>query len=163
LARASGFGFWCRPHARLGCSRSRAVNRREPDLIAERRVRPNLAGRNLQVRTKPLRAVDCRHRYVEVEVDLQLPKRHPLRHRLEMVDRLGGLDLDYADELLRFLVGVQDKVRKPWRGWRPDRSRLLVTRVDGDVELPLVFGLEKANYPVVLELLAHGTHEDRAQ
>jgi len=98
-----------------------------------------------------------------MELDLQLSKRDPLRHRLEVVHRLGGLYLDDADELLRSLVGVQNKVRKPRRRRRPDGSRLLASRIDGNVELPLVFGLEKANYPVVLELLAHGTHEDRAQ
>jgi hypothetical protein len=38
-----------------------------------------------------------------------------------------------------------------------------MSRIDGDVELPLVFGLQKANYAVVLELLSHGTHEDGAQ
>ena len=43
------------------------------------------------------------------------------------------------------------------------RHRLLVAGIDGDVELSLVFRLEQANDPIVLELLANGPHEDGAQ
>src|SRR5262249_48334521 len=87
--------------------------------------------------------------------------RHPLRHRLEVVDRLGRLDLDDADQLPPALL--QDQIGIPGRRAAAHRRRLLVAGVDCDVELSLVLRLEQANDPIVLELLAHGPHEDWAQ
>jgi CheY-like chemotaxis protein len=46
------------------------------------------------------------------------------------------------------------------RGSHTDRSRLFRPDVHADVELSLVFRLQKPNDPVVLELLADGPHEN---
>lgn len=139
------------------------MHSREADLIAQRRICPDLARRYFEVGQQSPRAVNGRHGHVEMEIDLQLSKRDPLRHRLQVIHRLGRLDFDHADKLLRTLVREQHEVGKPRRLRWTNRGALLMSRVDGNVELPLVLGLQKANYPVVLELLAHGTHEDGAQ
>ncbi len=90
-------------------------------------------------------------------------KRRPLRHRLEVVHGLGSLHLDYAGQAAPTLGGVQDQVRIPRRGRRSDRRSLFVSGIDGNLELPLVLGLQQADHPIVLELLADGPHEDGAQ
>ena len=38
-----------------------------------------------------------------------------------------------------------------------------MARIDGDFEFSLIFRVEQANHPIVLELLANGPHEDGAQ
>jgi len=48
---------------------------------------------------------------------------------------------------------LKDEVWKPGRLPYRDTCPLVVAGVDGDVELSFVFRLEKADYPIVLELL----------
>jgi len=100
-----------------------------------------------------------------MERGAQLRKRRPLRHRLEVVHRLGGLDFDSAEELAPAVGRLQDKIRVPRQLRRPHqhRDRLIVARIDGDLEFSLVFRLKQANDAVVLELLPNGPHEDGAQ
>src|SRR5687767_15763367 len=76
--------------------------------------------------------------------------------------RFGRLDFDEAEQLAALLRGLKDEVGIP--GWRPsDGRRLFVARIDGNLELSLVFRPQQANHAVVLELLADGPHENRAQ
>ena len=98
-----------------------------------------------------------------MECNAQLGEGRPLRHRLQIVQRLGGLHLDDPGQSLAPPAGVQHQIRIPGGRGGPDRRRALVTRIDGNVALPLVLRLEQANYPIVLELLAHGPHEDGTQ
>jgi len=112
---------------------------------------------------EPARTINTRYRYVQVKLNIQTGECLPLRHRLEVIDRLGGLDLDHAHKLAGTLRGQQYQVRVPRRLGRPNGRRLLVPRINGDFELSLVLRLEQADNPIVLELLAHGPHEDRAQ
>jgi len=98
-----------------------------------------------------------------MKLNIQTGECLPLRHRLEVIDGLGGLDLDHAHELAGTLRRQQHQVRVPRRLGRANGRRLLVPRIDGDFELSLVLRLEQADNPIVLELLAHGPHEDRAQ
>src|SRR5262245_7640871 len=93
----------------------------------------------------------------------QLRKRGPLRHGLEVVQGLGCLDLHDAEQLPASLSGLEHEVGVPGRGRGSDRRRLLVARVDRDVELSLVLCLKQTDYTIVLELLAHRPHEDGAQ
>ncbi len=90
-------------------------------------------------------------------------ERRPLRHRLEVVHRFRGFNLDGAQEPAAAIGRVEHEIRVP--GQRPGghRRRLLVARIDGHVEVSLVFRLKQANDPIVLKLLANRPHEDRAQ
>ena len=159
-------------HSRFGLARARLrgplreagarlLDQREPELVADRVVGPDFRDRDRQVAAQPAGAVDGRGRHVQVELRPQFTEGHPLRHRLEVVDRLGGLHLDDAHDLAAALL--QDEVRIPGRRSRPDGGRLFVADVDGDVELSLVLRLQQANDPIVLELLADRPHEDGAQ
>src|SRR5688572_29796752 len=94
--------------------------------------------------------------------DAEARECRPLRHRLELVHRFRRLDLDNSQKATTLFGRLQDEVRKPWRR-TAHRRGLLVAGVDGDFELSLVFRLKEANDAVVLELLADGPHEDRAQ
>jgi predicted CoA-binding protein len=58
---------------------------------------------------------------------------------------------------------LQNQIGVRRRGPRPDGNRLLIAEIDPDIEFSLVFRLQKANHPIVLELLADGPHEDWAQ
>jgi hypothetical protein len=40
---------------------------------------------------------------------------------------------------------------------------MLIARIDADLEFSFVFGLKKANDPIVLELFSDGSYEDRTQ
>jgi hypothetical protein len=61
------------------------------------------------------------------------------------------------------IARLQNQIGVRGRSTRPDGDRLLVAEIDPDVEFSLVLRLQKANDPIVLELLADGPHEDRAQ
>jgi hypothetical protein len=93
----------------------------------------------------------------------QSGERRPLRHRLEVVDRFRGLYLDGAQELSPAIRRLEDQVWIPRRCSHNYRDGLLLTGVDGNFELSLVFRLKQANHPIVLQLLANGPHEDGAQ
>jgi hypothetical protein len=69
------------------------------NLIAYRVIRPDLGGIDLMIREETACAVDAPCRHVQVKLHVQAGKRLPLRHRLEVVDRLRRLYLDDADEL----------------------------------------------------------------
>jgi CheY-like chemotaxis protein len=90
----------------------------------------------------------------------QAGERRPLRHRLEVVDRLGGLYLNDAQQLPSPFA-LQDEIGKPRRR-STDRRGLLIAGVDGDVELSLIFRLKQADDAVVLELLPDWPDEDWA-
>jgi len=94
----------------------------------------------------------------------QTGERHPLRHGLEMIDRLGRLDLNHTKQLPTAFV-LKDEVGEPWgrsRGWSTDRRVLFVARIDRDFELSLIFRLQQANDAVVLELLPDWPDENWA-
>jgi hypothetical protein len=139
------------------------VYQREPQLIAERVVRPDLSNWNLKIRAKPARRVNAASRHVEVKRRAESRERRPLRHRLEIVHRFSRFNLDNAEQLAPTLRRLQHEVGVPRRRTRSHRRCLRIARVDGDVELSLIFRLQQANDPIVLELLADGPHEDGAQ
>ena len=84
----------------------------------------------------------------------------PLRHCFQVVDRLGRLDLDNAEQSLAALA-LQHEIGIPGR-WSAHRSGLFIARVDRDFEFSFIFRLEQANDAVVLELLSDRPHEDWA-
>jgi len=139
------------------------MNEREADLVAHRLIRPHLGNRDAHIGAEPPRGLDGRHGQIEMKRDAQRGERLPLRHRLEVVHRLRTLHLDDAGELAVLVGRLQHQVGVPRRLGAANRGRLLGARIDGDLELSLVFRLQQANDPIVLELLADGPHEDWAQ
>ena len=77
--------------------------------------------------------------------------------------RYRGFDFDGAEELASAVGGLQHEVRVPRRRPHEHGDRLLVAGIDRNLEFSLVFRLQQTNHPVMLELLANGPHEDRAQ
>jgi CheY-like chemotaxis protein len=90
----------------------------------------------------------------------QAGKRRPLRHRLEVINRLGCLYFNDAQQPSSTLA-MQDEIRVP-RLRSPDRRGLFTAGVNGDVELSLIFRLKQADDAVVLELLPDRPDEDWA-
>ena len=90
----------------------------------------------------------------------QTGERRPLRHRLQVVHRLGRLYLDDAQQPSATLV-LKDEIGIPRRR-STHRRALLIAGVDGDVELSLIFRLQQADDAVVLELLPDWPDEDWA-
>ena len=76
----------------------RPMHKGEADLIAKRVVAPELGYRNLLVVGKPASAVNRACGHVQMERDPKPGERGPLGHRLEVIDRLGRLDLDNAHQ-----------------------------------------------------------------
>ena len=93
-----------RPHRRGPCRRDlgfdrRLVHEREPHLVADRVVGPDLGHADVVVGAEPFRDFDRPGRHVEPELDGQTAVDRPLGHRLEGVDRFLGLDLDDTGHL----------------------------------------------------------------
>ena len=96
-----------------------ALHQDEPQLVTDRVIGPDLGHLDADVGAQPPGHVDRRRRHVEVELGALLGKGRPLRHRLEVVHRLGGLHLDDARQAAPTLGGVQDQVGIPRRRRRP--------------------------------------------
>src|SRR5438105_2096474 len=92
----------------------------------------------------------------------ELAEMCPLRQGLEMVHRFAGFDLDdplqpvAAFRRRQYQVGVHRR--------RPDADRRVLLRawVHARFILTAPFALQQADNPVVLELFAHRTDQDRA-
>ena len=87
----------------------------------------------------------------------------PLRHRFEVIDRFGSFYLDNAQQLASPIRGLQDEIGIPGRLPYLDRCRLLIARIDGNLEFSSIFHLKQANEPIVLELLPNRAQEDGTQ
>src|SRR5207248_8078103 len=74
------------------------VHEREPHLIADRVVTPDLGDEDMVVLAKTPGDVDHPGGHVEMTRRARSRKVRPLRQRLEMIDRFAGLDLDYPLE-----------------------------------------------------------------
>ena len=110
----------------------------EADLVADVVVAPDLGDDDLVVAREAPRDVERGHGHVEVEGHLQSAVGRPLRHGLEVVDGLDGLDLDDPLDPPALLGGVQDGVREDGGGSRADARVLLRAGVDPDLETALV-------------------------
>jgi hypothetical protein len=139
------------------------LNRCESDLVADGVVSPDLGHADVQFGAELPGHVHHRCGYIEMKRGLDARERRPLRHRLEVVDGFDCFHLDNAEQLTVSFRGVKDEVRVPRRRTDRHRRSLLVTRIDRDVELSLVFRLKQTNDPIVLELLADRPHEYWAQ
>ena len=139
------------------------MDQREPHQLSYLMVGVNLGDRDLIVGGQPPRDVDRAHRHIKKERRAQLGVVRPLRHRLEVVHRLAGFDLDNADDLPALVGRKQDGVRI-FLARRAQRNVLFGARVDAYLDLPPAeVPLELANHAVVLELFTYGPHQDRTQ
>ena len=73
-----------------------------------------------------------------------------------------GLDFDGALKPPATFLAEQHQVGIHRDVADGDRRVLLRSRIDGDLEFPLVARLQDSNDTIVLELLADRAHEDRA-
>ena len=97
-----------------------------------------------------------------MEGRLQPSERHPLGECFEVVDRLDGLDFDDRHYLAAAILRREHDIRINGRGACTYGAVLLGTRVDSYVETAAKPGLEKADDPVVFELLPDRPDEDGA-
>ena len=137
------------------------MHHREPSLIADRVIAPDLGDVDLVLRGQTARDVHRTGRDVEVERSPGAAEMRPLRHRLEMVDGLGGFHLDRTEQLASFVGRREHEIRKDLHLADPDRDGLLVADIDRHVGATLQSHLQQPNDTVVLELLTDGAHQDR--
>jgi len=128
------------------------------EAVNRRPVGPDLADGGVIGFGEPLSRVEDVDGNVEMEGYAGFGKMGPLRHRLEVVHRLGALDLDESRE---FPSGGDHQIRIERARANLDGRGLLVADVDGDLRLLfLVFRLKESDEAIVLELLANGPNED---
>ena len=138
------------------------MNQSETRLIADGVEAPEFGDVHLVLGRESPRDVDTANRDVQMKGYACPSEMRPLRHRFEMVDRLCGLNLHSAFELVPLVGGGEDQVRIYLDWTNLDRDRLVVADVDHDVVPTLQACLEQTNHAIVLELLAHGPDEYRA-
>ena len=158
LAAFSGFRVRSRLRRGTRAGRRRVVEHpHEIEAVDSRPIGPDFADVRVVGFAQPPRRVIDGHRDVEMERHAGFGEVHPLRHRLEVVDRFAALDLDEPGQ---FLAAGQHEIGKQGQGANLDRSDLLIADIDGHVELPLVFRLEVPNQAIVFELFANGPDKD---
>jgi hypothetical protein len=111
--------------------------------------------------TKPARRVDAGHRHVQPELGAGLGKQDPLVHGLEVVDRLTGLHLDQRERLAGRILGCEDEIGIGLPSARLDGHPTLVTDVHLDDEFFAEREFQRPDDPVVLELFAYRTDQNR--
>ena len=92
----------------------------------------------------------------------KLGEMRPLRERLQMVDRLSGLDFDDRLDPLATLLRVEHEVGIDRRRTTADRGVLLGSGVHLRLIPAPALRLEEADDPIVLELFADGPDQDGA-
>ena len=89
-------------------------------------------------------------------------KMRPLRHGFEVIDGLGGLDLNRSHQFMSPVRRGEDEIRKNLDLTDPYGHRLLFANVRGDVMTTFQANLQESNDTVVLQLLANRANEYRA-
>jgi hypothetical protein len=72
------------------------VDQCEPDVLADAVVAPDLSDADVVVVTQAPGDIHHPGRHVQVKRSAQPGEMGPLRQRLEVIDRLAGLDLDHG-------------------------------------------------------------------
>lgn len=98
---------------------------------------------------------------IEVKGGLGATEVGPLRHRLEMVHRLGRFDLDRSDQLVTLIVGRQHEIRINLNLSDLYGDRLARANVHGDFVTTLQLQLEQSDDTVMFELFADRPYENR--
>jgi hypothetical protein len=114
------------------------------------------------VGAEPPRNLDHLSRNIQMERRALPAKGDPFGQRFEMVHRFDRLHFDDGGHFLASILGRQHDVGKDRRGTRTDRDILFGAGVDRGIETTAKPGLEKADDPVMLQLLADRPYEDGA-
>lgn len=129
--------------------------------VADGVIAPDLVEADLVRNAQPLSDICRPRRHVQIKPGPYLAEVSPLRHRLEVVDRLAGLDFDDAFEPSGPSWSRDHEVRAHHHAGHLDGRRLVVADVDGHVEPPTPSRRQGLNHAVVLKLLAYGAQENR--
>jgi hypothetical protein len=126
------------------------VHKREPYLIADCMIAPDLTGVNLVVLAEPPRDLHHARRHIQMKCRPKLGKMGPLRQRLQMVDGLSGFDLDDHLNSLATLLGVEHEVGIERRRTVANRRVLFRARVHLRLIPAPASGLQQADDTIVL-------------
>ncbi len=129
--------------------------------VADSVIAPDLVEADLVRHAQPLSDICRPRRHVQIKPGPDLAEVGPLRHRLEVVDRLAGLDFDDAFELPGPSWNREHEVWAHHHARHLDGRRLVGADVDGHFEPPAPPRRQVLNHAVVLKLLAYGAQENR--
>lgn len=141
---------------------ARTLNEGKPDVLPDAVIAPDFSDRDLVVLAQASRDVDHRGRHVQMEGPTKLCEARPLGERLEVVDRFPGLDLDDRLQSPAARLGQQDQVRIQDHGPTLHGRILFRSRIHAGFVATPALRLKQPNNTVVLELLSHRPHQDRA-
>jgi len=139
------------------------VHEREPGLIAQRVVAPDLGDGHVVFGTETPGDVDGRRRNVQVKRGAGAAEVRPLRHGFEVVDRFPGLHFDDAFESVSLVLGGQNEIRKHLGGANLDPGGLFVPDVHDHLMFALQLCLKKPDDAIVLELFSDRPDQNRTQ
>lgn len=137
------------------------MDHREPRLIADRVVAPDFGDVHLVLGREPPRDIYGARRHVQVKRRAGAAEMGPLRHRLEVIHRLGRLHLDGSHQPVAAVCGSKYKVREYLHLPDFDRHRLVLADVGDDVVAAFQADLEQTDHTIVLELFTNRSHQYR--
>ena len=146
--------------ARLGGRRP--VYQGEAGLVADRVEAPDLRDVDVVFGRQAPGDVDATGRNVEMKRRPGPAKVGPLGHRLEVVDRFGGFDLDRSHQLLAAIDGRQHQVGKNLHLADAHWNRLILADIRHDVVLALQLDQQETDDTVVLQLFANRSDQNWA-
>ena len=135
------------------------MDQREACLVADGVIAPDFRDVHGVLGGQAARHVHAAGRYVEMERRTRPSEMRPLRHRFEMIDRFCRLDFDRAHELSAAIGRRQDQVGEYLNLADSNGHRLVFADIGRDIVPPLETYLKEPDHPVVLELLAYGSHQ----
>lgn len=138
------------------------MHEREPRLVADGVVAPDLGNVDRVLRRKAAGHVHAPGRNIQVERRAGPTQVRPLRHGLEMVDGFGRLDLDRAHQLAAAVCRGQHEVREDLHLTDADRNRLILPDIRDDVMPAFELDLQEPDDSIMLELLPDRPHQNRA-
>ncbi len=139
------------------------MDERKPHQLSHLMVGVNLGDGDLIVGREPTRYIDRAHGHIQQERCTQPRVVRPLRHRLEVVHRFAGFNLDHTEDFAALFKRKQHHIGVLFAG-RAKSHILLGTGVDPHFDLPAAeLALKLPDYAIVLELLTYGSHQDRTQ
>jgi len=139
------------------------VHEREPRLVGDRVVAPDLRHRYVVLGTEPPRDVDGGSGHIQMKCDARAAEMRPLRHRLEVIHGFRAFDFDNAFEALALACRCQHEIRKHLARTDPHACGLIFSNVCGYVVFPLELRVKKPDDPVVLELLTDRPNQNWTQ
>lgn len=137
------------------------MNKGEARLVADGVKAPELGDVHLVFRSEAPRDIDAACRDIKMKRHARTSQVRPLGHRLEMVDRFRGFDLDGSFQLASFVSRREYEVGKNLHRTDFHGNRLIGADIHGDLVLALQARLQEPYDAIVFELLAYRPHEYR--